>query len=114
MMDRSILIQDKQICHDMYDLLAEVHASELESFFREQNLHEDATGIASHLHLFTGKRFIYHYADDERLLMILDALNSSFGNPAFSVVDKAQLTHIIHDLETTLTNENFPKFPTDS
>lgn len=114
MMDRAILVQDQQICHDLYDCLAQVHLPELESFFRDQQLHEDAAGLASHLDVFTGKRFLYHYADDQRLLMILDALNSSFGNPAFSAGDKYQLTHIIHDLETTLTNENFPKFPADS
>jgi hypothetical protein len=114
MMDRALLVQDIQICHDMYNLLADVHLQELETFFMDQQIQEDASAIAAHLQVFTDKRFIYHYADDTRLLMILDALNSSFGNPAFTAVDKTQLTHIIHDLETTLTNENFPKFPADS
>ena len=114
MLDRSLLLEDRTIADNMYGLLEELDAKTVSGFFNLQEQEDHADGIARHIQVFTERRFIYHYADEERLMMILDAINSGFGNPAFTQSDRMQLTHLIHDMDGILRTEKFPKFPADS
>lgn len=113
LMDRVIMQRDITICDNMYRHLEGVDERKIEHFFSAQTATEVPESIASHFSVFVQRRFLYHYLDDARFTGILDAINTSFGNPAFSKQDKMHFVQVIARCSYEISKEKFPSFRTD-
>jgi hypothetical protein len=114
MMDRVILLSEPKVCDAMYQLLEQAEIGVVSDFFKWQNVTSSPDKVSEHLHTFVQRKFVYHYADDQRLIMILDSMNTGFGNPPCNENDKTHLTTLIHDTEATLLLKKFPTFHGES
>ncbi len=112
-LDRTILLQQPQVCDQMYALLAEAEPKMITEFISINTAASSPAGVAEHLQKFIEHKFLYDYLDDDRLLELLGRINSRLGNPMFTASDKRLIQPVIHDIEKTLLAQKFPKFRTD-
>lgn len=113
LMDRVIMQRDIAIADSMYVQLEGVDEVKIEQFFGIQTAALNPASIAGHFSVFVQRRFLYHYLDDMRFTGILEAINNSFGNPAFTNADKTHFIKVIEHCSAEISKEKFPNFRTD-
>ena len=114
LLDRKILTENRDYCDEMYAMLESVEHSAISALVALNTTNGQASGVGQHFKVFTEHKFVYDYIEDARLIGIMNGINTRLGNPAMTATDKHQFKNAIHDLEKTILNQKFPKFPTDS
>ena len=114
MLDRKILTEDRAACENMYDMLEKVNSEEITRLIKLNTEATKPEEVTEHFERFRSLKFIYDYTFGLRLVELMSGLNKRLGNQAFSENDRELFKLTIHDIENTLFNQKFPKFPTDS
>jgi hypothetical protein len=114
LLDRKILIENRDYCDEMYAMLESVEPVAISALVALNTENGQASGVGNHFKVFTEHKFVYDYMEDARLVGIMNGINTRLGNPAMSTTDKHHFKNAIHDLEKTILSQKFPKFPTDS
>ncbi len=111
MMDRALLLMDKTICDDLYSMLNRVSEEKFMNYMEMNSVKTPMQPILDHFNLFKKVKFIYNYVNDERLVGLMNRINTGLQNPSFSRSEKMLLTDVIYDTIQFINSEKFPKFP---
>ena len=112
-LDRTILLEQPEVCDQMYALLAKAKPEVITKFISINTTASNPDGVADHLEKFIEHEFLYDYLNDDRLLELLGRINTRLGNPMFTNQEKLLIQPVIHDIQKTLLAQKFPKFRTD-
>ena len=113
MLDRKILMEERSACVKMYTLLDWVDKKEVSKLVALNSPASEPDAVAEHFDGFRVRKFVYDYAEEDRLTELMNSINKRLGNKAFSMQDRELFKLTIHDIENTLFPQKFPKFPTD-
>lgn len=112
-LDRAILNQKMDVCHQLYTLLDNVELPRVAEMLHQNGLNGHADKAAAHFGRFRQERFIYDYVNDYRLVGLIGHINQRLGNPPMTDNDKAWLKDLIYAIESSLHHQKFPKFRSD-
>lgn len=113
MLDRILLMQNKGVCDEMYQLLDKVETAEVAALMALNGHDREAEGVARHFSRFRAMQFIYDYTENDRFVGLIGQINLRLGNPPMNKDDVRFMHDVVAEVETALLRQKFPKFRTD-
>ena len=102
MIDRQIILENKNICEEYYSIIDKVDENILTAYFEKFSLPVEKQNFLRSFQFYKQKQFLFLFTELENIVFGLNRIYSSVTKTEFTETEKRKFLTALHNIDTTL------------